>query len=323
MAQPVWVGIDVSGKWLDIGTHPQQQTIRFAYTDAGMMDLLAWLAARTVSGVAMEATGGIERTAAYALDAAGYKPRILNPKRVRDFAKGISPAKNDRVDACRIAHFAATVAGEPIERNQARERLDEMVSARQFLQHQLDAARNHARRLLVPAVRAEMALHIKTIRTRRTALERAIEAAIAADAAMCEDCGRCRTMPGIGPVNGAGLVAWLPEPGRLSAPKIAALVGIAPFDDDSGSRNGQRHIAGGRKALRNLLYMAAVSASRHNPVMKTFYEGLVGRGKLKKIALVAVMHKMLTRLNAMQRDRRPWNGKHVGIRVQPPLTAPV
>jgi transposase len=104
-----------------------------------MMDLLAWLAARTVSGVAMEATGRIERTAAYALDAAGYQPRILNPKRVRDFAKGISPAKNDRVDACRIAHFAATVAGEPIERHQARKRLDEMVSARQFLQHQLDA----------------------------------------------------------------------------------------------------------------------------------------------------------------------------------------
>ena len=163
-----------------------------------------------------------------------------------------------------------------------------------------------------------MALHIKTIRTRRTALERAIEAAIAADAAMCEDCERYRTMPGIGSVNGAGLVAWLPELGRLSAAKIAALVGAAPFDDDSGSRSGQRHIAGGRKALRNLLYMAAVSASQHNPVMKAFYEGLVGRGKLKKVALVAVMHKMLTRLNAMQRDRQPWNENHVGVRVQPP-----
>jgi transposase len=94
MAQPVWVGIDVSGKWLDIGTHPAQQTLRFAYTDAGVMDLLAWLAARPVSGVAMEATGGIERTAAYALADAGYQPRILNPKRVRDFAKGVSLAKH-------------------------------------------------------------------------------------------------------------------------------------------------------------------------------------------------------------------------------------
>ena len=131
MAQPVWIGIDVSGKWLDIGTYPPQETIRFAYTDAGIMDLLAWLAARTVSGVAIEATGGIERTVAYALAEAGHQPRILNPKRVRDFSRSISPAKNDRIDAGSIAHFAATVAGEPIECNQARERLDEMVTARQ------------------------------------------------------------------------------------------------------------------------------------------------------------------------------------------------
>ena len=129
MAQPVWIGIDVSGKWLDIGTYPPQETIRFAYTDAGIMDLLAWLAARMVSGVAIEATGGIERTVAYALAEAGHQPRILNPK--RDFSRSISPAKNDRIDAGSIAHFAATVAGEPIECNQARERLDEMVTARQ------------------------------------------------------------------------------------------------------------------------------------------------------------------------------------------------
>jgi transposase len=323
MPQPVWVGIDVSGKWLDIGTYPQQQTIRFAYTEAGMMDLLAWLAARTVSGVAMEATGGIERAAAHVVGDAGYKPRILNPKRVRDFAKGVSLAKNDRIDACRIAQFAATVPGEPLERNKARERLDEMVTARQFLRHQLDAARNHARRLLVPTVRTHMAAHIKAIRVRMAAVERAIAVAIAADAEIREDCERYRTMPGIGAINGAGLVAWLPELGRLSAAKIAALIGVAPFDDDSGDRNGQRHIAGGRKALRNLLYMAAVVASRHNPVLKAFYNRLIGKGKLKKVALVAVMHKMLTRLNAMQRTRQPWNGDHVCVRAEQALPQPV
>ena len=115
MAQPIWVGIDVSGKWLDVGSHPQQETTRLPYTDAGVADLLAWLASRTVSGVAMEATGGIERSVAYALADAGYQPRIVNPKRVRDFSKAISPAKNDRIDACRIAHFAATVQVAPIE----------------------------------------------------------------------------------------------------------------------------------------------------------------------------------------------------------------
>ena len=119
MAQPVWVGIDVSGQWLDVGTYPRQQTMRLAYTDAGVLDLLAWLAAQTVSGVAIEATGGMERRVAFALADAGYHTRILNPKRVRDFAKGISLAKNDRIDACRIAHFAATVPGEPMEREGA------------------------------------------------------------------------------------------------------------------------------------------------------------------------------------------------------------
>ena len=323
MAQPVWVGIDVSSKWLDTSTYPSRETIRFAYTDAGMMDLLAWLAARTVTGVAMEATGGLERSVAYALAEAGHKARILNPKRVRDFAKSISPAKNDRIDAVRIAHFAATVAGEPIERNPARERLDEMVTARQFLQHQMVAAHNHARLLRVAAIRTQMAAHIRAIRTRMVAVEREIAAAIAADAAMREDCERHCTMPGIGPVNGAGLVAWLPELGRLSAAKIAALVGVAPFDDDSGDRSGQRHIIGGRKALRSLLYMAAVSASQHNPVMKAFYNRLVGGGKLTKVALVAVMHTMLTRLNAMQRTRQPWNGDHVCQLAQPPLSSPI
>jgi transposase len=128
MAQPIWVGIDVSGKWLDVGTYPTRETMRVPYTDAGIADLLGWLAARTITGVAMEATGGIERTIAYALADAGYQPRIVNPKRVRDFSKAISPIKNDRIDACRIAHFAATVAVEPIERDKVRERLDEMVT---------------------------------------------------------------------------------------------------------------------------------------------------------------------------------------------------
>lgn len=314
--------MDVSGKWLDIGTYPPQETIRFAYTDAGITALLAWLAAHTVTAVAMEATGGIERTVAYALAAAGHTPRILNPKRVRDFSKSISPAKNDRIDAGRIAHFAATVAGEPIERNQARERLDEMVTARQFPQHQMVAACNPARLLRVPAIRTQMAAHIKAMRTRIKAIERAIAAATAADAAILEDCERHCTMPGIGPVNAAGLVAWRPALGRLSAAKIAALVGVAPFDDHSGDRNGQRPIVGGRKALRNLLYMAAVSATQHNPVMKAFYQRLMEGGKLKKVALVAVMHKMLTRLNAMQRTRQPWNGDHVCVRTQQPLSNP-
>ena len=318
MPQPIWVGIDVSGKWLDVGSHPQQETIRLPYSDAGVADLLAWLSVRTVIGVAMEATGGIERTVAFALADAGHQPRIVNPKRVRDFSKAISPVKNDRIDACRIAHFAATVAVVPIERDKMRERLDEMVTTRQFLMTQLIAARNHARLLRVPAMRAHMASQIKAIRTRIAAVERDIELAIQADQAIERDRQRLCTMPGIGPVLGAALIAWLPELGRLPAAKLAALVGVAPFDDDSGGRSGKRHISGGRIGLRNLLYMASLSAIQHNPVMKAFYHRLIAGGKLKKVALVAVMHKMLTRLNAMQRSGQGWNGGHVCVRVQQP-----
>jgi transposase len=117
-------------------------------------------------------------------------------------------------------------------------------------------------------------------------------------------------------------VAWLPEPGRLSAAKIAALVGLAPFDDDSGDRSGKRYISGGRVGLRNLLYMAALSAIRYNPVMRAFYEQLLARGKLKKVALVAVMHKMLTRLNAMQRTGQDWNCDRVSIHDRQPAPYP-
>ena len=318
MTQPMWVGIDVSGKWLDVGSHPQQETIRLPYTDAGLADLLVWLDGRVVIGVAMEATGGIERTVAYASADAGHQPRIVNPKRVRDFSKAISPVKNDRIDACRIAHFAATVAVVPIERDKVREQLDEMVTTRQFLMNQLIAARNHARLLRVPAMRAHMASQIKAMRMRMAAVERDIEGVIKADEAIDRDRKRLCTMPGIGPVVGAALVALLPELGRLSAGKVAALVGVAPFDDDSGDRSGKRHISGGRIGLRNLLYMASLSAIQHNPVITAFYQRLIAGGKLKKVALVAVMHKMLTRLNAMQRSGQVWNAGHVCVRVQLP-----
>jgi transposase len=241
---------------------------------------------------------------------------------VRDFSKAISPVKNDRIDACRIAHFAATVAVQPIERDKVRERLDEMLTTRQFLMNQLVAARNHARLLRSPSVRAHMASQIKAMRTRMKAVERDIEAAIKADEAIDRARERLCTMPAIGPVVGAAMVAWLPELGRLSAAKVAALVGLAPFDDDSGDRSVKRHISGGRIGLRNLLYMAALSAIQYNPVMKAFYQQLLARGKLKKVALVAVMHKMLTRLNAMQRTGQDWNGGHVCVRVRQPTPRP-
>jgi transposase len=315
MAHSDWVGIDISGKLLDVGTHPTRQITQVAYTDDGIATFVAWLAERDVAGIAMEATGGLERRLVRALLVAGYRPRLLNPKRVRDFAKALGPVKNDRIDACRIAHFAATFPGAPIERDEVRERLDEMATTRHFLSEALIAARNHARHQELPAMRTLMARRIKELRADIGRVDRAINGLIKADQALAERRDRMCSMIGIGPVVSAGLLAWLPELGRLPSAKLAALVGVAPFDDDSGARHGQRHISGGRVAVRNLLYMAALVASRHNSVMKAHYEQLVARGKPAKVALVAVMHKTLTCLNAMMRTGTSWDPQHVPRRT--------
>ena len=311
MAQITWFGIDISGKWLDAATHPVTEARRFAYTEAGMSALLAWLAEHHIAGIAMEATGGIERPLAAVLADAGKSVRILNPKRVRDFARSIRPAKNDRIDAAMIAHYAAVVPGAPVRREPGREALAELVALRQLFSGQVTALLNHGRQLKQNGPRAHIASEVKALRLRMQRLSRDIEAAIKASAPLAAQCALLRSMPGVGPAVSAGLLAWLPELGQLSAAKVAALVGVAPFDDDSGARSGKRRISGGRSGPRNLLYMAALVASRRNPVMKLFYDRLRARGKLAKVALVAVMHKMLIRLNAMLHTGQAWNAEHV------------
>jgi len=312
MAHQLWIGIDISSKWLDVATFPATEARRFPYTEEGLAALLAWLAGRDVAGIAMEATGGIERQLAYVLANAGKPPRILNPKRVRDFAKSITPAKNDRIDAAMIARYAAIAPGAPIARDLAREALAEMVGLRQLLSEQVTALLNHGRLLRQPSARAHIASQVKVLRARMQRIARDIEAAIKASAELADQAALLRSMPGVGPVVSAGLLALVPELGRLSAAKVAALLGVAPFDDDSGDRRGKRRISGGRVAPRNLLYMAALVASRRNPVMQAFYERLRARGKPAKVALVAVMHKMLTRLNAMVHTGHAWDPDHRG-----------
>lgn len=315
MAQLLWIGIDVCGEWLDVATWPSTEIKRFPYTDEGIAALLAWLASLAVAGIAMEATGGIERRLAYVLADVGRAPRILNPKRVRDFASSITAAKNDRIDAMMIARFASVVPGAPLQRDVVREALAEMVGLRQLFSDQVTALRNSGRLLRQPAVRAQIASQVKALRVRMRQIAKDIEATITASAPLAAECALLRSMPGVGPVVSAAVIAWLPELGHLSAAKVAALVGVAPYDDDSGNRSGKRHISGGRMDLRNLLYMAALVASRRNPVMQRFYERLLARGKPAKVALVAVMRKMLIRLNAMVHTGQPWDPAHVCTRA--------
>lgn len=315
MAHCVWIGIDVSSAWLDVATYPATQNQRFAYTDEGIAALQAWAGAHGEGCIAMEATGGMERRLAYKLLEAGCQVRIVNPQRVRSFARAITPAKNDPLDAQMIAHFAATVDGPPVTRDQEREDLAAMIGLRQLLSDQITALRNNATSQTLTAMRDLATKQIKQMRSALRAIEAQIDAAVAACAQMARRRALLVSMPAVGPVVSAGLLALLPELGQLSPGKIAALVGVAPFDDQSGGRNGARHIRGGRAELRKLLYMAALVASRRNKVMKEFYDRLRGRGKPAKVALMAVVHKMLTRLNAMLRTDEPWNDDHVSARA--------
>lgn len=314
MAHPVSVGIDVSSRQLDVATHPLTQAAAFANSEAGFADLLSWLAAHAPSAtIALEATGGYERGVVQALDRAGRAVRVLNPRRVRDFARSITPAKNDRIDARLIAHFAATVDGPPAVCDAARERIDEMVKLRQLLSDQLTGQRNFATTVRTPQARLRLARQIKALRAEIAAAERQIDALIKAEAPLQAVRARLCSMPGVGPVTSAVVVTQLPEIGHLPTAKLAALVGVAPFDNDSGGWHGQRHIKGGRVRVRNALYMAALVASRRNPVMRAFYERLRAGGKPAKVALVAVMHKMLACLNAMVRTGQDWQADHVWV----------
>ena len=316
MTQITWAGIDISKTRLDLATFPATSEASFSNNEKGFAELVAFIAQIGVAGIAVEATGGYEQALVQYLKKHKYVVRILNPERVRHFARGISRAKNDRLDANMIAHFAATVATEPVpDHDPDRAEIGELVKARQMLSDQLVEVTNSQRLTQSPQPRAIMAEHIKALKQRIAELGKAIEVAIGRSERISAIAKLVRSMPGIGPVAAAGLIAMLPELGHLPASKLAALVGVAPFDDDSGQRSGKRHIAGGRRLLRNIIYMASLSATRYNPVMKAFYERLLARGKPKKVALVAVVHKMLTRLNAMVHTKQEWNSEHV--RAQP------
>src|SRR6516225_8735717 len=293
------VGIDVSKQYLDLYVLSGQQRRTVANTAAGYGDFVSWLKSLGVRMAVMEASGGYERDVAKALRQAGFDVRIVDPKRVRHFAKAAGRlAKNDRIDAEMIAEFGAVFAAAQrceIPLDAKREHLAGLVAARQALMgHQTSLQKP------IPA-------SIKQ-------LDRLIAKAIAAHPQFAALAARLDTVPGVGPVTIAALIAWLPELGRLDRRALAALVGVAPFDDDSGKRTGQRYIKGGRGKLRNIAYMAVMgAATKHNPVLKAYYDSLLNRGKLKKVALIACLRKLLTILNTMVAKQQDWNPASIAI----------
>jgi transposase len=301
-------GIDVSKDSLDLVLLPSGES-RSASNDAGGVEgAVDWVTKAAPTLVVMEATGGLERRVAAALVAAGVPVVIANPRQVRDFARGTGElAKTDRVDAGILALFAEKVRPEvrPL-RTEAAELLRALLSRRRQLKEMIVTEQNRYQAAL-PELRKTIATHIKWLHRQVDRVDRDIDQAIRNSPAWRAKDDLLRGVPGIGPVVSRTLIGELPELGHLNRKEIAALVGVAPYARESGSWRGRRTIWGGRRTVRNALYMATLSATRCNPMIQDFYQGLLTAGKPKKVALTACMRKLLVLLNAIARDSNPWN----------------
>lgn len=305
------VGIDISKHHLDLAVHPQGKPQRLANDAEGIALLVAQLRELTPRLVVLEATGGYEAPCALALQDAGLPVLVVNPRQTRDYAKsqGIL-AKTDRVDARVLAQFAATttLTPRPLPTGPLRE-LAALVTRRRQVQDQLSAER-HRLPLADGLVAESLAAAIAEYRRHLTQLNTAIGRLIRDTPALRIQAERLQRVPGGGPVVAATLAAELPERGQLSRRQIAALAGVAPLARDSGQQRGRRHVWGGRASVRQVLSMAALVATKHNPVIQAFYQRLLAAGKPKKLALVACMRKLLVILNALVKHAATWNPSH-------------
>lgn len=297
----VCVGIDVSKSHLDVYLHPSSQSLRVENSTEGLAHLHQWLHPLPLHHIAIESTGGYEQDVLSMLLEAGAPVSLVNPRPVRHFALGLNLlAKTDRIDARVLALYAEHVRPRlavPIPSDV--QELRELVARRGQLVEQLTVQKNQRGHAHLEAVRDSMERTIRHLRTELLAIESLIQQIIDTHPEMQQRCRLLQSVIGVGPVTARVLVSELPELGHRDRRPLAALVGIAPFNQDSGQWQGPRHIRGGRATVRCALYMAAVSAARHNPVVRDYYRRLRERGKPAKVALVACMHKILNHLNAL------------------------
>jgi len=311
---PCFVGIDVAKDTLDVALRPTAETWSVANDDAGIAALVAQLRAAAPTLVVLEATGHFHGAVTAALAAAGLPVVVVNPRQVRAFAHAVGIlAKTDRLDARVIAHFAEAVRPTPRPLpDAATQDLRAVLLRRRQLVEMLTAEHNRlasAPRRIHDAIQA----HITWLECQLTDVDTDLTRAIEASPLWQATDEVLRSIPGVGPVLSRTMMAQVPELGTLGAKPMAALIGVAPFNRDSGTLRGRRTVYGGRAAVRAVLYMGALVATRHNPVIKAFYERLCAAGKAKKVALTACMHKLLTIMNAMVRDRKPWQPQEVAI----------
>jgi transposase len=303
-----YVGIDVSKGQLDVSSGANDEVWEVPNDEKGIVKLVDRLEALEPVLIVVESTGGLENGVLVGLAKAGLRVALVNPGRVREFARSLGLlAKTDKIDARLLARFAEAIQPSetrlPTEQEQY---LADLVGRRRQLMEMLIAEQNRLNSAM-PRMKGEVEEHIRWLQDRLARIDQQIEENVGQSQPWKDKSKRMRSVPGVGPVTANTLLGELPELGGLDRKKIAALVGVAPFNNDSGYRRGKRRVKGGRSSVRNVLYMAALSASKHNPVLRAFYQQMIQRGKEKKVALVACMRKLLTFLNAIIRDSATWN----------------
>ena len=301
------VGIDVSKEWLDVAVHPSGEHFRVNNDANGWRELTRRLSVLGTRAIGIEASGGYERDVIGVLIAQGLPVRGVNAWKLRQFAKAAGVlAKNDRLDASVIAWFVATLPCREVRHDPAQAHLAELVTARRQALDAMLQLSNQLEHLRDPELRRLQQRRIRQLEADERRISTRIAEAIAANAAMTERFNLLSSMRGVGPVLAATLIALLPELGTLTNRQIAALVGVVPYDFDSGKMRGRRSIFGGRAAVRWVLFMAAQAAAIWNPNLKAFKKRLLAKGKPPKVAIVATMRKLIVTLNAMVRDNAPW-----------------
>lgn len=303
----VYVGIDVSKAWLDVAVEPQEKFWRTENGRAAIAKLVRQLVELTPTMIVVEATGGYEAKLVEALCAVGLPVARVNPGRVRRFAQGLNwLAKTDKIDARLLARFGEKANPRLTQLpNEQEKRLAALVKRRKQVLDMLVAEQNRLENVdpdILPYIHDSLTM----LQNQLDELDRAIQSHIEQTPALKNSQDLLTTVPGVGKVTASTLTAQLPELGTCNRKQIAALVGIAPFPHDSGRKRGKRFIKGGRPSIRSVLYMAALSATRFNPVIRAFYKRLILAGKEFKVALVACMRKLLAILNAMIRNQQPW-----------------
>ena len=302
-----FIGIDIAKTRLDVAIRPTDQQWQADYTEEGIQELAKQISELDPALVLLEASGGLEVPVVTALAIANLPVVVVNPRQIRDFARATGKlAKTDALDAHVLAHFAEAIrpASRPLP-DADTQALTALVARRNQVMSMLVAEKNRLRTSRLP-IRQRIQPHVDWLEHELDEIDRDLREMLRNSPVWREKENLLRTVPGVGPHMAISILAYLPELGTLNRKRIAALVGVAPFNRDSGTLRGKRAVWGGRSRVRAALYMATLVASRHNPVIRTFYQRLLAAGKAKKVALTACMRKLLVILNAMLKHRCSW-----------------